>query len=226
MLFWANIPSLGPKEYNQVIFVYVSCGIIGLSFSETTIMVSVTKSSQVANFRTIGDICYQYQAGFHKIQELVELTSYPGAQKFVTALIQSLPPKPSNNPPPPPPTKKTFFHIQNDDDLDDRVIYTHWDRLLGPINWRKVFLYKYQNHIDKRITDVQYKHIHGKLAPHLTLYYSKIQASALCTRCREFPEELRHFFLDCPRSQRKWKIVTYHLFIITSKPPSLKRKNL
>ena len=97
-------------------------------------------------------------------------------------------------------------------------IYTDWDRLLGPINWRYVFLYMYQNHIGKRITDVQYKHIHGKLAPHLTLYYSKIQGSSPCTRCREFPAEFRHIFLDCPLSQRMWKIVTYHLFIITSKP--------
>ena len=146
----------------------------------------------------------------HKIPELVELTGYPGAQKFVTALIQSLSPNLYRMIFHPPPPKKTFLHIQNDDDLDDR----------GSIPTGFSFPY-IETILISRLpkSSINIYMVNCKLAPHLTLYYSKIQASALCTRCREFPEELRHIFLDCPRFQRMWKIVTYHLSIITSKPP-------
>ena len=165
----------------------------------------MTKSSQVANFRTIDDICYQYQAGFQIIPELVELTGYPGVQKFVTALIQSLQ---HPLPPPPPIGIACFLHIQTDDDLDDRVIYTHWDRLL----WVPSTGEKFSFICIKTIL------ISGLPTSSINIYMVNWLRTLLFT-AQKFPEELRHIFLGCPRSHRMWKIVTYHLSIITSKPP-------
>ena len=210
--------------------------------------------ANISDFRTIGDICYQYQAGFHRLPELVDLAGHPGVRAFLPRLLQGLP-RAWHDAIFRPPTSlrrpddisltlkdvysravqrdvstlksldfyllaphKTFLHIQTDCDLDDRMIYTRWDRLLGPTNWKKTFLHMYNNHIDKHVTDVQYKHIHGKIAPRLTLFRSRLQDSALCTRCRQTPEELRHIFLDCPHSRRIWEIVMYHLSLLTARP--------
>ena len=208
------------------------------------------------SFRTLGDVCYQYQAGFHRAAELVELTGCPGVTRFVQTLIHSLPPawlqailhdsSPirqqddisvkvvdvysraitrdvsgltssdfySLSPP------RTFLQIQTEHDLDDRVIYTTWERRLGQINWKKTFLYMYRNHMDKRVTDVQYKHIHGKIAPRLTLFRAGLQASCLCPRCHTEPEELLHIFLDCPLSKRMWTTATRHLALVTGRDPT------
>ena len=40
-----------------------------------------------------------------------------------------------------------------------------WGRRLVQINWRKTFLFMYRYHMDKSISDIQYKNIHGKIAP-------------------------------------------------------------
>ena len=72
-----------------------------------------------------------------------------------------------------------------------------WCRRLGQINWRKTFLFMYRYHMDKRITDIQYKNIHGKIALRLTLFRPGIQDSCLCPRCHTTPKELVHISLDC-----------------------------
>ena len=201
----------------------------------------------IGSFRTLGDVCYQYQAGFHRAAELVELTGCPGVIRFVQTLIHSLPPAwlqatlhdsspirqqddisvkvvdvysraithdVSGL------TSQTFLQIQTEYDLDDRVIYTTWERRLGQINWKKTFLYMYRNHMDKRVNDVQYKHIHGKIAPCLTLFRAGLQASCLCPRCHTEPEELLHIFIDCPLSKRMWTTATRHLALVTGRDPT------
>ena len=116
---------------------------------------------------------------------------------------------------------KTFLQIQMEYDLDDRVIYTTWDRRLAQIYWKKTFVHMVAVHIEKRVTDVQYKHIHGKIVPRLILFRAGLQASCLCPRCHTGPDELLHIFLDCPLSSRMWTTVTRHLALVTGRPPAL-----
>ena len=59
--------------------------------------------------------------------------------------------------------RHTVVTIQTEKDLDDKVFFTTWEREFGLINWAKVFALMYRNHVDKAVTDVQFKHIHGKI---------------------------------------------------------------
>ena len=55
--------------------------------------------------------------------------------------------------------------------------------------------------MDKRITDIQYKNMQGKIAPPLILFRSGIQDSCLCPHCHTTPEELIHnFWMDFYRA--------------------------
>ena len=114
--------------------------------------------------------------------------------------------------------KKSFSHIQTEKDLAGVHIYTNWERKFGRISWPRVFQFMYRTHTHKPTTDVQYKHIHGKLVPRVTLHKAKLQDDNLCTRCNQFPEDLNHIFLDCVHSRRLWSHVISILALLTALP--------
>ena len=165
-------------------------------------------------FWILGDVCYQFHAGFHKPTEMIELIGYQGVTRFVQSLIDSL------NPPPPHWLQAILAgssHMRQTDNISLRLMCTvaalcapsplsplrtstplllrrlssryKWNMTsmsgrfitrccrLGQINWRKTFLFMYRYHMDKRITDIQYKNIHGKIALRLTMFRPGIQDS-------------------------------------------------
>ena len=113
---------------------------------------------------------------------------------------------------------KTFSRIQMEKDLNGVVIYTNWERSFGRISWSKVFRFMYNNHVDKPTTDIQYKHIHGKLVSRITLHHAKLQDGSLCTRCLQFPENLAHIFLECVHSRHLWNHLIPILCLLTGLP--------
>ena len=100
---------------------------------------------------------------------------------------------------------KTLCTLKNDKGSIGTYIYTNLENTLGRINWKKLFKNMFENHIDKKSTDVQYKFIHRKIKTRQNLFYANLQNDIYCTRCKAHTETLNHIFIECSSSTKLWE---------------------
>ena len=106
---------------------------------------------------------------------------------------------------------KNFLEIQEDLSADRKHFYTNWTHTIGATKWEKTFHTMYKNHIDKKVTDVQYKLIHNNIMTRNQFFLAKLQNTAQCPRCKgtTLEEHPEHIFISCPKSKSMWKKLIY-----------------
>ena len=82
---------------------------------------------------------------------------------------------------------------------------------LVQINWRKTFLFMYRYHMDKRITDIQYKNINSPASYPVSCRYTR----------QLFMSPLPYYSRGTLLSCHMWATVTRHLALVASRRSSL-----
>lgn len=84
--------------------------------------------------------------------------------------------------------------------------YEKWHRLLGvaDLNWSLINQNIFKTTKDPRLQYFQYKFIHFLMPTNVFLVKIGQKESALCSFCKEHPENMLHLFWDCEKVGRFW----------------------